>query len=652
MHYIFSVLEEKMLLYKFKSSRSILEQYHELENQTIYFSPRENLNDPLEGYIQLYWQGDKIAWKGLFKNYVICLENVFSKYRLDAKKQQLRTIPIFLTENDLPTETYKNLINNITTEFINSPLVNRIVSTLGSKNLKVNRDDMRYFLSIVHVESLKIIMKHHCLNGLMEETECKDFVNTITSQEKIEEFLEAYTNKQNEEDNTKEIILMIISNMLEEINLHGKVILDISLNDEKRMDWYYILFEFPKDYLRQIENLIHPTCYMACFSKNFSNSSMWGTYADNHKGICLIFSTDEVNDEYFIPIEVPHGFDRSGVHKSYIKTKLEKVQYGGEYTNINFFEMPGRLNGIQMKYWFTDGNQKSQVLAKIETDKDKWRQKYWEIFNKRYYTKTEEWSFEEEYRLRIESNLIESYESIESRNLKYQFDSLEGIIFGIETSEKDKTRILEIISEKCVRNKRNDFKIYQAYFDEKTKTIKSNELKIIEKNVIEGKYIKNVDLRRKLQIKILQALDKLYKRDDYLISNDISGTEKHVGERAIVFRLGIYLEEVFRSDSEFAKYNLDIEYNRNIGQIKQLPEHNNRVYPDLIVHKRGSQELNILVIEIKTWWNQDISLDREKLNAFTDRSGIYKYKFGLSITIEKYNPKLIWFENGGEIASN
>jgi hypothetical protein len=479
-----------MLLYKFKSSRSILEQYHELENQTIHFSSREDLNDPLEGYINLFWQGDIIAWKGLFKNYVICLENVFSMYRLDAKKQQLRTIPIFLIENMLPTELYKKLINDITTEFINLPLVDSIVSTLGNENFTVKRDDMRFFLFLVHMESLKIIMKHHCLNGLMEETECKDFINAIYSHENINEFLDNYTKIQNEEDNTRNKLFMIINNMLEEINLNGKVLLDISSNDNKRMDWHYILFEFQKDYLRQIENLIHPPCYMSCFSKDFSNSSMWGNYADNHKGICMIFSAIENNDDNFMPIERPISLDKNGVHKAYSNTKLEKVLYGGEYTNINFFEMLGRLNGIQMKYWFTDGNKKSQVLAYIETDKDKWRQTYWEIFNKRYYTKTEEWDFEEEYRLRIESNLIESYEFIDSRNLKYKFDNLEGIIFGIETSEIDKVSILEIISKKCVESKRNDIKIYQAYFDEKTKTIKSNELKIVERNIIEGKYIK------------------------------------------------------------------------------------------------------------------------------------------------------------------
>jgi len=640
-----------MLLYRFKSARSILEQYHELENQTIHFSPRENLNDPLEGYINMYWQGDIIAWKGLFKNYIICLESAFSMYRLGAQKQQLRKIPIFLVESMLPTESYKELSREITNEFIKSSTVDKIISTLGNNNIKATRDDLRLFLSIIHNDGLKIIMKYHCLHGFMEKSEWGNFEKYAPSSEQMDKLLNSYLRIQVDETDKKEVLLKISSSILEEMFLHGKVLIDIT-NNEKRMDFYYLFYEFPFNYLQQIENLIHPQCYMACFSGNYSNSSMWGNYADKHRGICMIFKTTEDKNDSYIPIERPCSFDSNGVHKYYINTKLEKVVYGSNYTTINFFEMLGRLNGNQIKYWFTDGNKRSNVLDKIERDKDEWRKIYWELFNKRYYTKTKEWEFEEEYRLRIENTFFD-YDSNESRDLKYPFDCLEGIIFGIETSEIDKARILEIISKKCVENKRKDFKIYQAYFDEESKSIKSSELKTIERNVIEGRYIKKVDLRERLQQKVLQALDKLYERDEYLIRNNINeNRQNHVSERAIVFRLGIYLEEVLRFDSEFAKYNLDNEYNRNIGEVKQLPEHENGVYPDLILHKRGNNDDNILVIEVKTWWNQDISEDIKKLQVFTDSTGKYKYKFGLSITIGKYKPKLIWFENGVEIVPN
>lgn len=39
------------------------------------------------------------------------------------------------------------------------------------------------------------------------------------------------------------------------------------------------------------------------------------------------------------------------------------------------------------------------------------------------------------------------------------------------------------------------------------------------------------------------------------------------------------------------------------------------VYPDFILHKRGSNDFNILIIEFKTWWNPQNDEDIEKLNG-------------------------------------
>ncbi|MFW9087765.1 hypothetical protein ACOI7N_24900, partial [Pseudomonas sp. P2758] len=41
----------------------------ELEKLHIYFSPPSQLNDPLEGYREIYWSGDKIVWLNLFRHY-------------------------------------------------------------------------------------------------------------------------------------------------------------------------------------------------------------------------------------------------------------------------------------------------------------------------------------------------------------------------------------------------------------------------------------------------------------------------------------------------------------------------------------------------------------------------------------------------------
>ncbi len=117
------------------------------------------------------------------------------------------------------------------------------------------------------------------------------------------------------------------------------------------------------------------------------------------------------------------------------------------------------------------------------------------------------------------------------------------------------------------------------------------------------------------------ATDELLKRDAYLLRRDVN-------ERSITHKLASYLQ------AHFPHWNVDCEYNRNHDQVKQLrfpkgecrPDDTNAktVFPDIIVHQRGSDE-NLLVIEVKKSTNRDdASYDCEKLNAFQNELG-YTY---------------------------
>lgn len=153
------------------------------------------------------------------------------------------------------------------------------------------------------------------------------------------------------------------------------------------------------------------------------------------------------------------------------------------------------------------------------------------------------------------------------------------------------------------------------------------------------------------------AISDLYKFDSYLIRHmDISGdgTENiHLSERSIVFRYGIYLQDKIKN-TIFKNYNIDCEYNRNIDLEKKYHDNNGKVlgcYPDIIIHKRGTNDDNLLVIEIKTWWNTNTEHDEDKLRDLTKQTSDYRYEYGLSITLGKdeNSVKMKWFQNGREI---
>jgi len=64
--------------FRFRSIRNLLDGFHELENQEIYFSPPRDLNDPVEGFKDLFWQGDAIVWVNLLRHYLLCLMQAMS----------------------------------------------------------------------------------------------------------------------------------------------------------------------------------------------------------------------------------------------------------------------------------------------------------------------------------------------------------------------------------------------------------------------------------------------------------------------------------------------------------------------------------------------------------------------------------------------
>ena len=124
------------------------------------------------------------------------------------------------------------------------------------------------------------------------------------------------------------------------------------------------------------------------------------------------------------------------------------------------------------------------------------------------------------------------------------------------------------------------------------------------------------------------AVSRLLRNDGGLLIRDVA-------ERAITNRLAYYLSELFE------EWNVDCEYNRNIDTIKRLKYaiepggelRDRAVFPDIIVHKRGTTE-NLLVVEVKKSTNpQPDDFDLRKLGAFREQLGylnavFYRFRTG------------------------
>lgn len=147
--------------------------------------------------------------------------------------------------------------------------------------------------------------------------------------------------------------------------------------------------------------------------------------------------------------------------------------------------------------------------------------------------------------------------------------------------------------------------------------------------------------RNEIERRVRQAIDKLRERDRYLLAVNAS-------ERSIVHHLAVYLYQ------EFESLNVDVEYNRDEHEVKRLrnlPDVNcNNVLPDVIVHTRGTNDENLLVVEVKKRGSEN-GTDEMKLIEFTkplSQSGL-GYYWGLHLILNceaQANDSLRWYKHG------
>jgi len=147
-------------------------------------------------------------------------------------------------------------------------------------------------------------------------------------------------------------------------------------------------------------------------------------------------------------------------------------------------------------------------------------------------------------------------------------------------------------------------------------------------------------------VNILQrAVNSVYLEERFLLRFD-QGDRKGL-EQAFVFRTGVHLSNLL-NDTLYATLDLDSEYNKNHGNAKISKRFLNGLRPDLIIHRRDSNEENKLVTEFKGWWDNDIDSDIKKLEDLTDPNDNYHYLIGIFVQIGKTEAYYRYFINGQE----
>lgn len=163
--------------------------------------------------------------------------------------------------------------------------------------------------------------------------------------------------------------------------------------------------------------------------------------------------------------------------------------------------------------------------------------------------------------------------------------------------------------------------------------------------------------------KLNQAIEVLFKKDYWLL-------EKNLSEWSITHKMAEHLQKLL------SEYNVDCEYNGNIEnpsfrkKISVLKSELNRVqkkiraeyenddeqirravFPDIIVHKRGNNKNNKLIIEVKKNSSRtSLDYDIFKLEKYTEAESDFKYELGILLVFSTgdkvRNYSWMLFKNG------
>ncbi|MFD3164473.1 hypothetical protein [Herpetosiphon sp. NSE202] len=122
-----------------------------------------------------------------------------------------------------------------------------------------------------------------------------------------------------------------------------------------------------------------------------------------------------------------------------------------------------------------------------------------------------------------------------------------------------------------------------------------------------------------------------------LLRKDLCLLKQGLHERTIVHKFATYLQ------IKFPDWDVDVEYNRNINDIKEIviDLEEKRIIPDIIIHHRQTHE-NLLAIEVKALQRpnrKSIAKDKIKLQRYKDQLGYDYACFILFIVKDSTNPE-------------
>lgn len=466
--------------YRFRSIDALLGDRAELKKQTIYFAAPDELNDPMEGLAEFYWKGDRIVWKNLIRHYFTCFIYAFAQFQLTAETRPIKWDDLpWYDQVNLPAIPLTTIAKDLTEKFLARNEIARFTEELEGRIDGLSEDELHAYLRCIHPVALSVVLDVFASNGLITATTQApnaDYLGPLM--EGVRAF---FSDNEGQPARFRQDAIQVLFKASNHVSDQLDLINKLSNPLDDRPNFCFIYMDFSRRYLNQLRKLVYPDWYTACFVEGFQNASMWGHYATGHTGVCLQFRSKEVNGYNAISLKAPIGQNAQGPQWMKQNFQFKQVSYVSDIQKVNFFTALGRLpQHLVRDFWYADADgNKSNLMESVFVDENKWREMYWSAFDGMITRKLPDWSYEGEQRLIFWSG-INDISPPSMRLLTYDFNDLEGIIFGIRTSWSDKRSIIRIVRDKCAETGRSDFRFFQAHQESKPDRVEAQPLDLIK----------------------------------------------------------------------------------------------------------------------------------------------------------------------------
>ena len=461
-------------VYRFRSMDALLGKRAELEKQEIFFASTKQLNDPVEGYKDMFWKGDVIAWKNFLRHYVLCLMQTILQ-ALENKDGYVVTpenLPIRMLPEELHPEV-ASIFHAICAKMFADPELSELPGLLEARVSPIRRNELLSVLFPVHFRLFTLICTSlqpdapfHPIDAFFRERGAKPL--------RLKESFAALNEWDTKNPGNPDIVEAMTAKSMSAIEQTTFLQDYTGISQQHGPVWRVIGSTFPDVYLLSLEYLSFGDWYTACFvARSVPGIDVGLLRRQSSRGLPEIQDHNPARRRARTPSEPADRYWRRPPHAperifAYSPQPLQQVHYANRYPEVDFFRSLGTLVPAQVAFWFRGEDGTMSATGKdLVLQTEEWRKQYWATFHAGVTNKLTDWQHEQEYRITLQSSLL-GLSSPAERTLKYLFEDLQGIIFGMNMSAEDRAAIVRIIAAKCAETGRTDFEFYQAYYSRLT----------------------------------------------------------------------------------------------------------------------------------------------------------------------------------------